>query len=116
MCEHWQLLAADPGAGRRARDVVRQRLSDYPEEVVLPASLLTSELVQNAVRHTQAESITLHVCAHPTVRVAVFDPGDGVPEVLEPGTGSETGRGLRLVDAMASRWGYQRTPEGKEVW
>jgi anti-sigma regulatory factor (Ser/Thr protein kinase) len=79
------------------------------------AVLLTSELVANSVRHSGSAvaggQVTVTVSAGGYgVRVAVAErSGPGVP-VLVPDAdgGAEGGRGVRLVDALADRWGYER--------
>jgi anti-sigma regulatory factor (Ser/Thr protein kinase) len=84
-------------------------------EVVL---LLASELVTNSVVHSGSAVaggvVTVTVAAgDKVVRVEVTDrSGDGVP-VLPPALGAadgevERGRGMRLVEALSTRWGYQR--------
>jgi hypothetical protein len=43
------------------------------------------------------------------VRVEVTDGGgDGVPVLLSADGEAEGSRGLRLVEALARRWGYER--------
>jgi anti-sigma regulatory factor (Ser/Thr protein kinase) len=103
------LLLATPEAVPAARHALREMLElDKPTRQVV--ELLVSELVTNAVRHGASdphESILMR--AHRTdgsVRVEVCDEGSGFPQRgehpddLEPG-----GRGLMLVDKLASRWG-----------
>ena len=51
-----------------------------------------------------------------TIRVAVYDtdprlPAHRVPDQERPG-----GRGLHLLDQLASRWGAEPTDGGKVVW
>ena len=77
--------------------------------------LLLSELATNSVRHSGSAvaggQVTMTVLVDGyTVRVAVADrSGPGVP-VLVPDAGAEAGgsRGMRLVDALADRWRYER--------
>lgn len=43
------------------------------------------------------------------MRVEVTDrAGGGVPVLRSPGEEAESSRGLRLVDDLAARWGYER--------
>jgi anti-sigma regulatory factor (Ser/Thr protein kinase) len=77
---------------REARQFVR----DCPHGTAVnidDAVLLTSELATNAVIHAQPE--VLPVLAPPT------DNG---------------GRGLHLVEAIASRWGIESDPDHKLAW
>src|SRR3954468_13822549 len=105
----WRLLLATPEAVPAARQAVREmdELDMSTRQVV---ELLVSELVTNAVRHGASdphESILVRANrTNGAVRVEVCDEGQGfnhrgeAPAAMEPG-----GRGLLLVDTLASRWG-----------
>lgn len=71
--------------------------------------LLVSELVTNAVRHPHSQGhIEMTVgLAGARVRVEVSDPGNGFakPAVSQPPPDAIGGRGLLIVDRVASRWG-----------
>jgi anti-sigma regulatory factor (Ser/Thr protein kinase) len=71
--------------------------------------LLVSELVTNAVRHqSERGAIEMAVAVRNRhVRVEVTDPGGGFdkPTVGEPPPDEIGGRGLLIVDRVASRWG-----------
>lgn len=74
------------------------------------AELLVSELVTNAVRHGASdphESILVRALRkNGAVRVEVCDEGDGFAgQVKSPGDFEAGGRGLMLVDTLASSWG-----------
>ncbi|MER5490299.1 ATP-binding protein [Streptomyces sp. LE64] len=81
------------------------------------AELLTSELVTNALVHTERAAV-LRVAADPRrLRVEVRDfvrrrPEKRVP-VPHEGTG---GRGLVLVESLSDRWGVRGHGFGKAVW
>jgi anti-sigma regulatory factor (Ser/Thr protein kinase) len=110
-------LPAAPTAPRLARAALRDALQEWQLEVVLDvAALLTSELVTNVVRHVGAP-MTLRVSrAAAALRIEVDDRGPEPPAVQRVRPGSEQGRGVFLVDAMASDWGTERTAAGKTVW
>jgi anti-sigma regulatory factor (Ser/Thr protein kinase) len=85
------------------------------------ATLLTSELITNAILHTTSGT------AEGTVTIVVVDVPDGVLiEVIDdgsPGTPvvkgdlfAPDGHGLYLVQQMAAQWGYLRDPAGTTVW
>lgn len=87
---------------------------------------LASELASNAVRHTASGDgghfdITVAVCAVGSrVRIQVTDQGgSSVPRPGEIGddpvlfTG---GRGLRIVEVLADRWGHDGDELGRVVW
>ncbi|MCG5217084.1 SpoIIE family protein phosphatase [Streptosporangium soli] len=50
------------------------------------------------------------------VWVEVFDQDLRLPRIRSAGENDEGGRGLYLVDQLASRWGSRPTKEGKAVW
>src|SRR3954447_26624264 len=109
-------FAPIPDAVRAARHALRERgLSPDLDHTV---SLLTSEIVGNAVRHAgplnPSERIIFHArLSEELVRVEVADHGIGFdPEVRHDAPGF----GLRLVDKLASRWGVERTARGCRVW
>lgn len=113
-------LPCDPTAPRLAREALRGVLGDWRGEAA-DATLVASELVTNAVRHSACgpgETITLEArVVGDCVRIAVHDPGrsDDVPHMRE-GTGpAGGGLGLRLVEQLARRWGWER-PNGRLVW
>ena len=86
------------------------------------AVLLTSEVVANSVRHSgsAAGGGLVTETAGGGVRVEVTHrSGDGSPVLLpvaRADCGAEGGRGMRLVDALAARWGYQRAGGHATTW
>ena len=88
-------------------------------DFVADALLLTSELVTNAVLYTDA-GFTVSAEFDPTIkslRVEVADASTFVPTV-PPLTHSATmgGHGLRIVAAIARRWGVSSNERGKVIW
>jgi anti-sigma regulatory factor (Ser/Thr protein kinase) len=78
--------------------------------------LLTSELVTNVVRHV-GSPMTVRISRRAsTVRVEVDDDSAEPPALARPDSATEHGRGLMLVDALASAWGALSTDNGKTVW
>ena len=51
-----------------------------------------------------------------SVWVEVFDPDLRLPRLRTARATDEGGRGLYLVEQLATRWGSRPTPEGKAVW
>jgi len=99
-----------------ARHWIAAHLRDLPAEVADSATLLTSELVTNAVLHAATPiSLTLHVLPD-RIRVDVADASPIVPSVKEYARDAATGRGLSLFDTLASDWGVQAVEGGKIVW
>ena len=85
-----------------------------PEQVRETARLLVSELVANAVLHTDSRQIICRIEASgPCLRLEVVDEGSGIPEApSDPGADAECGRGLMLLDALAHSWGVLRPDQG----
>lgn len=102
----------------RARHAVQERLEALGlEELVSAAGLVTSELVANAVLHTDGQVGVEVTPAGGGVRLSVFDTSAAMPVVPVPSASSMTGRGLLLVRSLASRFGFEPTADGgKVVW
>jgi signal transduction histidine kinase len=80
------------------------------------ARLIVSELVTNAIQAHPTE-IRLRVSYNAEyVRITVSDTASGTPAQQHPTATSEHGRGLRIVDQLAKRWGTAELAEGKQVW
>ena len=101
------------------------------------AELMLSELVTNAVRHQRDGKIEITaVLRGSALRVSVTDDSHEVPrprsgsagqtpgsagqtpgtEGQTPGTEADSGRGLLLIEALATRWGWAPLEKGKVVW
>ncbi|OON71690.1 SpoIIE family protein phosphatase [Streptomyces tsukubensis] len=106
-----------------ARAFVRDTLQGWGfADIIDDATVLTSELVTNAVVHAGTAAEVLCLRADDGVRVEVADryPEREIPlDQSEGGFGSldrEGGRGLQLCAALASRWGVEYSPTHKRVW
>lgn len=78
--------------------------------------LCISELVTNAVLHARSP-VQLHVMREGnTVRVRVHDNDPTIPVLRNPSVDATTGRGLYLLDRLASTWGVESETTGKVVW
>ncbi len=109
-------FAADPTAPSQARQAVRSVLDAADEQLVSTVELLVSELVTNAVLHaSSAPVLDIHLGAD-RVRIEVRDADPTMPQRRVPDEGSPGGRGLLLLDRLASRWGAEPDDDGKVVW
>jgi CheY-like chemotaxis protein len=109
-------LPADPVAARTARGLLRDALSSLDRELLSSIELLVSELVTNAVLHaSSAARLDVHV-NRGSIRVEVFDDDTTLPAPREADAWATGGRGLQLVDRIASRWGSEAKQGGKVVW
>ncbi|WP_415948977.1 ATP-binding protein [Streptomyces sp. KLOTTS4A1] len=83
------------------------------------AELLTSEIVTNALVHTDDDAELIATVAPERLRVEVRDCTERRPEVRVPHAddGPRTGgRGLQLVQSLADAWGVMSYGTGKVVW
>lgn len=85
-------------------------------EVVDIATLLTSELVTNAVVHAGGDTWVFVTAEDHLIRVTVQDPSETCPRRREAAEGAVGGRGLCLVAELADRWGVDLRDAGKGVW
>jgi anti-sigma regulatory factor (Ser/Thr protein kinase) len=103
--------------------VVRAAISQVhgvDRPVLEDVKLVASELVTNAVRHSECsdhEFLNVRVSGDGWLRVSVFDPGrsGGVAEIANRPV-QLGGMGLKVVQEVASRWGTRRRAQGYEVW
>jgi anti-sigma regulatory factor (Ser/Thr protein kinase) len=110
------VLPATPVAASQARRVVAEQCPSWDSDVVDTALLLTSELVTNAVIHGRS-AVQLEVRIDGSrLRVDVGDDNSRLPLQKSPDHGALDGRGLQIVDLLATRWGVYDEPLGKTVW
>jgi anti-sigma regulatory factor (Ser/Thr protein kinase) len=115
-------LAADVGAPGEARHLLARHCAEQDHELdddtLGTAQLLVSELVTNAVRHGEPPLFMRIDGTAQRLRVEVTDEGEAAPgRVEEADAWAEQGRGLMLVDALATEWGCAPVPGGgKVVW
>lgn len=114
-----RIFAGFPRQIRHARDFVGRSLAECPARA--DAVLLVSELATNAVTHTRSGdggAFTVFVyCAEKWARVEVCDAGSAkLPAVQAHKGTAEAGRGLGLVERIASQWGHFGGLRGRVVW
>lgn len=115
-----QTFSGDAREVGAVRQFVGRALAGCPARERLLACV--SELAANAVEHTGSGTGGTFTVAVGQPRkgvafVAVTDEGGpGEPSVGQAGPFAETGRGLALVAAYSSRWGYRDTGHGHIVW
>ncbi|QKG19943.1 regulatory protein [Actinomadura verrucosospora] len=107
-----------PMSAAHARAFVRDQLAgSVAPDTLCTVELLVSELVTNAVLHTRTEIGVSVRLVDGTVHARVVDhePRRGlVPRRRHPYT--DTGRGLYLVERLASRYGADAGETTKAVW
>jgi anti-sigma regulatory factor (Ser/Thr protein kinase) len=103
-----------------ARIAVGTLIRDLPYGVATDVTVLTSEVVSDAVGHastTEWEEIVLRVNRDRRVRVEVIDGetefNQSAPVCPAP---NDSGLGLFLIDQLASAWGVDRRGDCTIVW
>ncbi|HEY3672765.1 MAG TPA: ATP-binding protein [Acidimicrobiia bacterium] len=110
-------LENDVSAARHAREFLRDVLRIWCLQGVSDvAELLTGELVANVVRHVGAPMALRAVRRPSSIRVEVDDPSTALPVRQDPQPSDDHGRGIVLVESLASAWGVAVRNGGKTVW
>jgi len=105
-----------PGSVPCIRAQVAARLAGWGLHALTDtAQLLVSELVTNALVHG-AGSLGVRLIKGRTLLCEVHDDGADLPHLRHAEATDESGRGLQLVQHLATRWGTHRTDAGKIVW
>jgi len=110
-----------PGAASSvpiARHFVEAVLSSWGQpELAWTATLVVSELSANCALHARTEfTVRVSLEADRSVRLEVSDGSLRLPRQRSFGLESTTGRGLRLVDELATEWGVETGATGKTLW
>ena len=111
-------LPAEPSAVGTGRRFVSATLKEWgcSADLIDTARLLASEVLTNAVRHGVGP-INLRLRRSVSeLTIEITDRATGVPHPRPADQAEETGRGLRLVEALTVYWGTRPTEDGKSVW
>jgi anti-sigma regulatory factor (Ser/Thr protein kinase) len=126
----WLTLAAEPSAVQWGRRHVASCLNAWRlNHLVDDATLITSELLTNAVRATgnpnpgpgyvgrgQRRLVAVRVqVLGPSLIVEVWDTSVVPPTIRATDQNAEGGRGMPLVAELSQRWGVWRPREGGKV-
>jgi anti-sigma regulatory factor (Ser/Thr protein kinase) len=111
-------LPADRTAPSRARRFVSDALQAWgiSSDTIADAVLLVSELVTNALLHARSAPSVEVTHRELVIRCDVTDSSPLVPRRRHYANDAVTGRGMALVEALATRWGSERDGVGKRVW
>jgi two-component sensor histidine kinase len=91
-------------------------------DLVADAAAVAAELIGNAVRHAAplpggVIRVAWRVFGNGTVGIRVTDGGSAAPpQVRDAEPEAIDGRGLTIVAALATRWGFERDGLGQSVW
>jgi len=98
---------------------LRAKLVSFPDDLLGDILLVCTELVSNAYDHARGPR-DVRVELEAGGRVVRVEVDDGSPQALPaPGRSSAgpfRGRGLTLVERIASRWGVLNRGDHKTVW
>ncbi|MGI5196213.1 ATP-binding protein [Streptomyces sp. CA-288835] len=115
--EYTLYVPNDPRAVPISRRTLRDILTTHHLPTLIePAELLASELLSNAIRHTEGPAALKIRQSGPSFRLGAWDT-DPTPPAATPNP-STSGHGLRIVDAYADDWGWFKVngSGGKYVW
>ena len=85
-------------------------------EIIATAALLTSELVTNAVLHARTALTLAAEIDTDRLHVEVGDGSAEPPRLGHPDCRALGGRGLHMIEQLASRWDTNQVAGGKTVW
>ncbi|WP_176903212.1 ATP-binding protein [Nonomuraea maritima] len=110
--------AQAPACVAAARRFVDRTLGPWgAAEQAFDTQLVVSELVTNAMRHGGGAGLLRLLGGGGRLVCVVSDHNRATPVSATPDTFSEYGRGLHLVDALCSAWGWLVPRDsGKLVW
>ncbi len=102
---------------RQARGFVAEAIAGRAPLMCDSVVLMVSELATNSVRHADSEFSVAVAVTRRQIRVEVSDAGSGVPILRSTTPADLSGRGLAIVEKLASDWGVRRSRTGgKTVW
>ena len=112
-------IPASPSRLAGLRRAARASLGEVQDEVADDVVLALNEVATNAVLHGSGRIDIYVTLDSEALRIAVVDDGRRTPDRW-PRLGATPplgGRGLRIVDALASTWGNNFDPVGRtRVW
>lgn len=107
-------VGPDSTSPRNTRRLFATHFANHPRLDDL--LLCLSEVVTNAVLHAGPPIQVSGGVVDAKIRVEVSDGSKAAPVQRVPEHSSPTGRGLNLLDKLASDWGVEITSSGKTVW
>ena len=117
----WE-LATEASSVPAVRSAARRFLTEAgsPREEREAVELVITELVTNSVVHSRLTGESIQVSVQVTkkgIHIEVRDHESEPPIVRTTGVDSPHGRGLEIVDGIATKWGWTAIEDnGKFVW
>ncbi|MEW2400059.1 ATP-binding protein [Streptomyces sp. NPDC046862] len=109
-------VEAVPAARRQVISLAQDLGLPLSDRMLENVELLASEVIANAVLHTDAPCDVSVTRTDERLRVEVTDTDPSLLSAVEAGPDDESGRGLLLVTALADAWGTRPEPMGKTTW
>ncbi|MFD5425963.1 ATP-binding protein [Streptomyces sp. NPDC127084] len=117
-------FTADPASIAEVRSFAERTLKAWhmtaqADDVQLCVSELASNAVNHGTRPGSPSAFRVRMDASDArIRIEIEDSDPlTAPRVRQAAHGDTGGRGMQIVDALASAWGYENhAPEGKAVW
>lgn len=107
---------ADPATVVSVRRFVREALNPLDPNTVEDGVLLASEVATNVVEHARTVYEVRVIQEGDWARIEVADGSGVLPAVRDLAEDADRGRGLLLLQRIASAWGIEERPSGKCVW
>ncbi|MDF3293128.1 ATP-binding protein [Streptomyces silvisoli] len=106
-----------PAAREFARRALRHwNIVSRTDDILLCVTELATNALLHGVPPGRGYQVSLELSGDGVLRVELHDSGDGEPRIPDTTAEAESGRGLRLVDALADKWGVGERVPGKIVW
>jgi two-component sensor histidine kinase len=114
--QRWTVISSAQLGSLRAQLRYLASAWALPEDCTDRILMIVNELVSNAIDHarTSCEITVRHTRS--LVRVLAADGSPLAPRLPPFDVNAARGRGLQMVEALASRWGWTRRRRGKTVW
>jgi len=118
--DHRLALTLEPevGAARRSRETISDACDRWDRaDLAGSACIVVTEMVNNVVAHARTSMVVLLAVRDGGLAVAVRDDSPRTPSFTgAPAPTSYGGRGMLLIDSVATRWGSLPLADGKVVW
>jgi anti-anti-sigma regulatory factor len=112
-------LEPRPGAARQARELITEACARWERPGLTgSACIVVTEMVNNVVAHANTSMVVMLAANGNGMSVAVRDQSATLPLFTGAPVAPTAfgGRGMLLIDSVASHWGSLALSDGKVVW